>query len=56
MDAGVGGTAAGDPANATTESIDREAASQLSLPPGFSIESSGGAVTATGSSGQMNNA
>ena len=52
----VASGAAGDPAAATAETLDREAAAQLSLPPGFSLEGSGAAVTATGSSGQMNNA
>ncbi len=50
------GAATGDPATGAVESLDREAAAQLSLPPGFSLEGSGAAVTATGSSGQMNNA
>lgn len=43
-------------AAAENETIDRDAASQLSLPPGFSVDTAGGSVTASGSAGQMNNA
>lgn len=50
MDPAARGTAAtGD-----AETLDRDAAAQLSLPPGFSIETSAESVTAVGSSGQMN--